>query len=243
MTIDIEKLRALAEKATPGPWQWFGNTKMNEVYLATVNRGRRFVMDFVRWGMGGAQPRFQVSIDGRDEAGGVMRSLAQLAEGDENAAGRLPPLGPKFEASHRKQFTGIGHADAAFIAAANPAAVLALLDEVARLTVCLVKANSQAEHFERQWYLVSDGLDSAKADIAHVTALAEEACAIAERRGAALAYIERKVDGYETTFDCADEIEHGLVDARGSARIEGAVSASNNADRIAVIRAELGRET
>lgn len=25
MTIDTTRLRALAEKATPGPWAWFGN--------------------------------------------------------------------------------------------------------------------------------------------------------------------------------------------------------------------------
>lgn len=44
---------------TPGPWAWFGNAKNNEVYLATVDRGRRYVMGFERWGMRGAQPRFQ----------------------------------------------------------------------------------------------------------------------------------------------------------------------------------------
>lgn len=133
MTLDLAKLRALAEAATRGPWQWFGNTKMNEVYLATVDRGRRYVMDFVRWGMAGAQPRFQVLIDGRGAGGGVMRSLSDLATGDANAGGRLPILGPKYEASHRKQFTGIGHADAEWIAAANPTAVLSLLDDLARV--------------------------------------------------------------------------------------------------------------
>lgn len=36
MTIDTTRLRALAEKATPGPWAWFGNLKSNSIYLATV---------------------------------------------------------------------------------------------------------------------------------------------------------------------------------------------------------------
>lgn len=47
------------EKHTPGPWRWFGNLKTKEIYLATVAQGRIFVMDFARWGMQGAQPRFR----------------------------------------------------------------------------------------------------------------------------------------------------------------------------------------
>jgi hypothetical protein len=46
--------------ATPGPWRWFGNLHAKSVYLATVNRGRIYIMDFVRWGMGSAAPRFNV---------------------------------------------------------------------------------------------------------------------------------------------------------------------------------------
>ena len=59
----LDRIEEIAKAATPGPWQWYGNTKMHEVYLATVNRGRVYVMDFVRWGMAGAQPRFQVRTD------------------------------------------------------------------------------------------------------------------------------------------------------------------------------------
>ena len=136
MNIDTKKLRELAETATPGPWQWYGNTKQYEVYLATTHSGRRFVMDFVRWGMGGAQPRFQVTIDGEATGGGVMRSLVDLAGGDARAKEKalgLPVLGPLFEVDYRRQFVGIGHPDAAWIAAADPQTVLALLDEVDRL--------------------------------------------------------------------------------------------------------------
>lgn len=134
MTDDERKaLREKALAATPGPWEWYGNTKSYDVYLATTHSGRRFVMDFVRWGMGAAaQPRFQVTIDGDASGGGVMRSLKALADGDENAKTKaldLPQLGPKFEVDYRRQFVGIGHPDAAFIAAANPAAVIALLDD------------------------------------------------------------------------------------------------------------------
>lgn len=61
------RLRELLARSTPGPWSWFGNAKFNDVYLATVNRGRQFVMGFKRWGMRGAQPTFQVNhlmVDG-----------------------------------------------------------------------------------------------------------------------------------------------------------------------------------
>lgn len=109
---------AADEKRTAGTWEWFGNTKMNEVYLATKERGRVFVMDFARWGMRSAQPRFHVRID--DKPGtGIMRTLGELAA-DES------PLGPRFEVSYRRQFVGIKHPDAAFIPlAVNHAATLA----------------------------------------------------------------------------------------------------------------------
>jgi hypothetical protein len=45
---------------------------------------------------------------------------------------------------------------------APPGAVLALkaaVGEIGRLTDCLKKANDQAEHFERAWYLAKDDAD------------------------------------------------------------------------------------
>lgn len=69
----------MSGKHTPGPWAWFGNARHNSIYLATTHSGRRFVMDFVRWGMRGAQPRFQaekgIMVDAKDllqfEVGGA----------------------------------------------------------------------------------------------------------------------------------------------------------------------------
>ena len=109
---------------------------MHEVYLSTVNHGRRFVMDFVRWGMSGAQPRFQVALDGGDGSG-VMRGIGIMGENES-------PLGPTFEASHRKQFTGIGHPDATFIAASRQL-VPDLLDLVTSLTEKLAAAEAERE--------------------------------------------------------------------------------------------------
>lgn len=55
----LKEIQERAAAATPGPWQWFGNTEGRQVYLATVKYGRRFVMQFRRWGMQAAQPMFR----------------------------------------------------------------------------------------------------------------------------------------------------------------------------------------
>lgn len=71
------------DKATKGPWAWFANVRTKEVYLATPDRGRIFVMDFVRYGMSLAAPRFQV----RDESGdGIMYRVDELSKPDHNGS-------------------------------------------------------------------------------------------------------------------------------------------------------------
>lgn len=72
--------------------------------------------------------------------------------------------------------------DADFIAAANPAAILELLDrleaaetEQHRLSECLRLANSNAEYFERQWYLRGDALEAAERDAANLRNAVEDA--------------------------------------------------------------------
>ena len=55
------------EGHTPGKWGWFGSSR-NGMYLATEHSGRKFVMDFVRQGMRGAQPRFQPAANGMIKA-------------------------------------------------------------------------------------------------------------------------------------------------------------------------------
>jgi hypothetical protein len=123
--IDLDELERKAKAATPGPWQWYGNSKMHSVYLATVGGGRVFVMDFERWGMTGAQPRFQV--DQR------MVRLGELAKSEH-------PLGPKFEVPYRRDFAGIGHPDAAHIAANDPTTTLALIVRIRELEIALGEA-------------------------------------------------------------------------------------------------------
>ena len=93
---DLQADLDLCNKATPGPWQWYGNTKFNQIYLATINRGRIIIMDFVRWGMQYAMPRFQLN--------GIMEPAKDLV---------------CYERDYRKNFVGLNHPDAIFIAAAR----------------------------------------------------------------------------------------------------------------------------
>ncbi len=98
----IERVRGYVEKATPGPWRWFGNTKYHQIYLATVGMGRRYVLDFVRWGTASAQPRFQVYPDDESPpvdawSHGLMTKASELVE---------------YEVEYRRDIVGINHPDA-----------------------------------------------------------------------------------------------------------------------------------
>lgn len=64
-----------------------------------------------------------------------------------------------------------------------------------------------------------------------------EACDIGQRRGAAIEYLCHQVDGYDVIKQVADEIEHGIVDVDGRARIPGAVVQPPSAERLNAIRA------
>ena len=100
---------------TPGPWRWESNLRHRNVVL----RGGRplydlTVMDFVRWGMTNAAPRFREDIDGLN----VMRRCdehAMIVPGREH---------------HADWFRAIDHADAHLIAAAPDllAALTALVE-------------------------------------------------------------------------------------------------------------------
>lgn len=94
---------------TKGPWAWFGEAGTSSLYLATVNRGRRFVMQFARWGMRCAQPRFQV--DGRMVDASTLLTFEVC-----NAVG-LDKAKADPEC-YRLSIEGIDHPDARLIAAA-----------------------------------------------------------------------------------------------------------------------------
>lgn len=107
----LDEIRARLAAATPGPWHWYGNTKVHSLYLATVHGGRRCVMQFARWGMSSAQPCFQ-------SAAHVMVDAKDLVT---------------YEREYRKDVADINHPDAALIANA-PTDIAFLLAEVERLT-------------------------------------------------------------------------------------------------------------
>lgn len=93
-------------KWTPGPWGWFGSTRTG-VYLATRHSGRRYVMDFVRKGFNGCEPRFQPGTDG-------MKTATELAifEVCRDATDEKDPR------VYRTDVVGFRAADAHLIAAA-----------------------------------------------------------------------------------------------------------------------------
>ncbi|MBN8978813.1 MAG: hypothetical protein J0I08_20285 [Rhizobiales bacterium] len=103
---------AMSGQHTPGPWAWFGNATCNSLYLATVHSGRRYVMDFTRWGMRGAQPRFQpgkgIMVDAKD--------LLQFEVGNQSVVG--VDAAKKDPSVYRLDVRGIQCADARLIAAA-----------------------------------------------------------------------------------------------------------------------------
>jgi hypothetical protein len=106
-----ERLRQIAAEATPGPWRWFGQRKTG-MYLAWTRGGRRIVMDFVRQGMRGAQPQFQVYTEREGEPwewSGLMTPASELAV---------------LEVPYRDDIVEIDHPDARLIAWSPDMAVL-----------------------------------------------------------------------------------------------------------------------
>lgn len=56
----IERAKRLDMRATPGPWKWDLRKTCSDVKIVTTHSGQYYVMGFVRWGMQGAAPTFQV---------------------------------------------------------------------------------------------------------------------------------------------------------------------------------------
>ena len=113
-------LRALAEAATPGPWQWYG-WRGQHIQLSTVGRGVATVMGFARYGMQGAQPVFfERTADDRE----CSMITGRYRKGDDLIVQ---------EVEYRGTIDHLDNADAKWIAAASPDVVLALLDRIDRL--------------------------------------------------------------------------------------------------------------
>jgi len=90
-------------KHTPGPWRWELNQKSKHVNLCGgVPRYDLTIMDFVRYGMNGASPRFREDKD-------RMNIMHRADEFGEVVQGRE---------HHQHWFKSINHPDARLIAAA-----------------------------------------------------------------------------------------------------------------------------
>ncbi len=108
-------------KHTPGPWRWEVSLKSKEIQLCGGRPAYDLnVIDFVRWGMGGAAPRFNKSMDGSGR-------LMLMHRADEFTA-----VVPGRE-HHAEWFRSIDHPDAHLIAAAP--AMLAALKSIAAMAV------------------------------------------------------------------------------------------------------------
>lgn len=113
-----EQLQKDVEASTPGPWAWHGTP--GELKLATVNRGKIYVMGFERKGMNGAEPTFQVRGKGMKRAS----ALCKFVVGDPDVTGETDAKSD--ESVYRYDVRGIDHPDAHLIALAPDLATLAL---------------------------------------------------------------------------------------------------------------------
>lgn len=142
---DLDALEKLADEATPGPWRWEVSLKSKQVALCGGPPKSGFgafdhdVMTFRRWGMSGAAPVFW-----RWEG-----HLGHPIRADEAAA---PVEGREHHASW---FRTIDDPNAAFIAAANPATIKALIAEL-----------KEARGLMRKWSKMIDEPDVQKCGLA-----------------------------------------------------------------------------
>ncbi len=121
----LEQIRERCERATPGPWEWDIRHKHNLMQLTTTHSGKYYVMDFARWGMQDACPRFQVY----EKYSGPVKE--RKSHGMERADKMVKPF-PGRE-HHFGYEDMIEHPDAVFIASSK-GDVEYLLALVARLT-------------------------------------------------------------------------------------------------------------
>lgn len=134
MNIDIEAIRARRAAAARGPWHWSGNTDTQQLRLSNwiPGAGRCTVMDFARWGMQSARPRF---ID----------EHVLMVDGDTMATYEVAPFATRRDDPrvYRGDIVDIRHPDAQLIAHA-PQDIDDLLAEVDRLNAELASKMDSA---------------------------------------------------------------------------------------------------
>ncbi|MEU8920380.1 hypothetical protein AB0D10_05490 [Kitasatospora sp. NPDC048545] len=152
--LDLDAIQARCDAATPGPWRWRGNTEARHLRLQTPHHGGLTVMDFKRWGMQGARPRFA-----RDH---LMYPANEMVTYEVAAWSKD---------IYRKDIVGIEHPDAEFIAAARedvPALLARVRELEAAIGAVLALPTATDEELERmdpEAYQQTTGRDDAIADI------------------------------------------------------------------------------
>jgi hypothetical protein len=137
----ITEAKRLCEEATPGPWEW---DVIDAHKCICLESARWKVMDFARYGMNGAAPRFLVD--------GFMRRADELLKS-------LPG-----KEHHRGFDNYIDHPDAAFIARSRtliPKLVAALEEAITRAE----KAESERDQYKaalKNWH--EDGVYAPEED-------------------------------------------------------------------------------
>ncbi|WP_073815016.1 hypothetical protein [Kitasatospora sp. CB01950] len=90
--LDLDAIQARTDAATPGRWLWYGTGRDRNLRLQTHEWDT--VMDFVRHGLQGAQPRFNVD--------GLMETAAELLPDGQNACRGFPHPDAEFIAHARQ---------------------------------------------------------------------------------------------------------------------------------------------
>lgn len=128
-------------------WHWSGDTSGGYPRLALSawvhGHGRRTLMDFTRWGMQSAGPRFPDAAMMMQDA----RTRVTFEVGRRGVVGqKAAELDPSV---YRYDVTGVSHPVAEHIVAADPATVLALIAEVRKLRKLRTKIARVWEAAER----------------------------------------------------------------------------------------------
>lgn len=93
----------MSSNFTPGPWRWELNERHRGLCLCGAAGYDLTVMDFVRWGMGSAAPRFRTEVGGAPQVMVRAESFGVVVPGREH---------------HAEWFKTVNHPDAALIASA-----------------------------------------------------------------------------------------------------------------------------
>lgn len=118
--------KAICDFATQGTsWYWTNNPKCKAIGLRSTEGGGDIVMDFVRWGMFNASPRFNSKLVISKKFGVDSFSIMERAE-------KYFEVIPGRE-HHKDWEVSLNHPDAVFISHFNPYKVRGLLDEIEKL--------------------------------------------------------------------------------------------------------------